>query len=86
MLGDLQEMQDLQRVSGLVHDMEPVVAATVRALIDKYPWMADVPCAAHGFNNLCKDLGKDVPALRDTFEGDHLIIKTIIEDKDLRTK
>ena len=74
-------MQDLQHVSSLAHDIYVVVTATVHGvIIDKHLWMAVVPCAAHRFNDLCMDLGKDMPAFHDVLEAVHLIISTITVD------
>jgi hypothetical protein len=81
----LQAVPDLKKVTGFVHDLEAVVVSTVEQLRVDMPWVADIPCVAHGLHNFVKDLS-GLPLFKEVFDDCHTMIKTILEHKDLRAK
>ena len=49
---------DVKKCIGVISDREAAVQKALRNLEEKYPWMINLPCQAHGLNLAVKDLQK----------------------------
>jgi hypothetical protein len=87
LLSDLVQdcCSDWGKVSGIVHDMEPVCGAVVAQLQTLHPHLIDIPCQAHGFHNAAKDLN-NLPQLSGMFAAVRTVITTVMSIKELRSE